>query len=405
MVGQWIVDDRDCQHAVIATLSRGITIFEREIETTSQTDGSQEKKKRRDTGFPPTKQLFQLPNRANKGGSGGNQSTDTDKAASAANKNGMGMHRKEEIAVKMAAEYCMSQFVNQLGNFPPWKDQIGPTRTSTLLDDLSLIKALKDIKAPGIESVQLHDTDQYLGKRIQLFLLDGRVIVGLMDISDLSLPSPDNAETHKAPAVVLICRDTTGRYSWTSHLRYEDLTSKLAPSTPRSTSSASSSPKYTVPLVRAGSSPTFNNLPHMNKPNTSIPIAEAVNCMELPSLDKLLLAKPEKKAELEKLKIITATQQLAEQESQRDETHNIPKSSPESPVDSTVKQYVNYIIPICCNNFANQPFHRPPSQRLFLAQLGYLHNKNRTSVIPLRITDSLISELETLDLLNEYVDS
>jgi hypothetical protein len=143
----------------------------------------------------------------------------------------------------------------------------------------------------------------------------------------------------------------------------------------------------------------------MNKPNTSIPIAEAVNCMELPSLDKLLLAKPEKKAELEKLKIITATQQLAEQESQRDETHNIPKSSPESPVDSTVKQYVNYIIPICCNNFANQPFHRPPSQRLFLAQLGYLHNKNRTSVIPLRITDSLISELETLDLLNEYVDS
>lgn len=377
MVGQWIVDDRDCQHAVIATLSRGITIFEREIETNSQLDGSHEKKKRRDTGFPPTKQLFQLPNRASKGGSG-NQTNDADKAASAINKNGMAMHRKEEIAVKMAAEYCMSQFVNQLGNFPPWKDQVGPTRTSTLLDDLSLIKAWKKSKASNAVS-QRNDTEDAVAKRIQLFLLDGRVIAGLMDISNLV--ENNGGESPKSPAIVLICRDTTGRYSWTSCLRYEDLASKTSPATPRSTSSTSSSPKYNPTLlVRAGSSPTLNNGHLAAKSSTSIPVADAVNWMALPSLEQLLIGKPEKKAELEQMTEITAAQQHAEQEIDNHNPLQIPKAAPES---------------------SHSPIDQTPSERLFMSQLGFLHTKNRNNVIPLRITDSLISELEMLDMLNE----
>jgi hypothetical protein len=377
MVGQWIVDDRDCQHAVIATLSRGITIFEREIETNSQLDGSHEKKKRRDTGFPPTKQLFQLPNRASKGGSG-NQSNDADKAALATNKNGMAMHRKEEIAVKMAAEYCMSQFVNQLGNFPPWKDQVGPTRTSTLLDDLSLIKAWKKSKASNAVS-QRNDPEDPVAKRIQLFLLDGRVIAGLMDISDLV--ENNGGESPKSPAIVLICRDTTGRYSWTSCLRYEDLTSKTSPATPRSTSSTSSSPKYNPTLlVRAGSSPTLNNGHLAAKSSTSIPVADAVNWMALPSLEQLLIGKPEKKAELEQMTEITAAQQHAEQDIDSHDPFHIPKAAPES---------------------SHSPIDQTPSERLFMSQLGFLHTKNRNNVIPLRITDSLISELEMLDMLNE----
>lgn len=377
MVGQWIVDDRDCQHAVIATLSRGITIFEREIESNSQLDGSHEKKKRRDTGFPPTKQLFQLPNRASKGGSG-NQSNDADKATSATNKNGMAMHRKEEIAVKMAAEYCMSQFVNQLGNFPPWKDQVGPTRTSTLLDDLSLIKAWKKSKASNAVS-QRNDTEDTVAKRIQLFLLDGRVIAGLMDISNLV--ENNGGESPKSPAIVLICRDTTGRYSWTSCLRYEDLASKTSPATPRSTSSTSSSPKYNPTLlVRAGSSPTLNNGHSAAKSSTSIPVADAVNWMALPSLEQLLIGKPEKKAELEQMTEITTAQQHAEQDIDSHDPLHTPKAAPES---------------------SHSPIDQTPSERLFMSQLGFLHTKNRNNVIPLRITDSLISELEMLDMLNE----
>lgn len=123
--------------------------------------------------------------------------------------------------------------------------------------------------------------------------------------------------------------------------------------------------------------------------------------MELPSIQQILLEKPEKKAELEQLKSITATQQLAEQNSRRHESQATPAAIPESIATTTNKYEAVRSGVYSCPHLLTCLFHRPPSQRLFLAQLGYLHNKNRTSVIPLKITDSLISELETLDLLNE----
>lgn len=45
--------------------------------------------------------------------------------------------------------------------------------------------------------------------------------------------------------------------------------------------------------------------------------------------------------------------------------------------------------------------HRRPGHRLFMSHLGFLNNKNRSNIVPLKTTDSLVSELETLDLLNE----
>jgi hypothetical protein len=321
MVGQWIVDDRDCQFAVVATLSKGITIFEREPEITSQIDGSQEKKKRRDNAFPPTKQLFQLPNRANKSASG-SQITDPEKIASTQNRNGMGMHKKEEVAVKMAAEYCMSQFVNQLGNFPPWKDHVGPTRTSTLLDDLEILKSWRQKRDNAAHEGEIVEP-------IRFFLLDGRVVIGLMDIKGDG-NEDDAKELCKAPGLVLICRDTTGKYSWTTQLRYEDLTNKLSPSTSRSLSTSSSIVQENQsPYTQTDSGSNAESGVNASKSDVSIPTVEAVNWMALPSLEQLLQEKPDRKAEVEQLKIITATQQLAEEGSQHENSRVIPKVKPD----------------------------------------------------------------------------
>ncbi|KAM3589848.1 hypothetical protein VKS41_000701 [Umbelopsis sp. WA50703] len=372
MVGQWIVDDRDCQFAVVATLSKGITIFEREPEITSQIDGSQEKKKRRDNAFPPTKQLFQLPNRANKSASG-SQITDPEKIASTQNRNGMGMHKKEEVAVKMAAEYCMSQFVNQLGNFPPWKDHVGPTRTSTLLDDLEILKSWRQKRDNAAHEGEIVEP-------IRFFLLDGRVVIGLMDIKGDG-NEDDAKELCKAPGLVLICRDTTGKYSWTTQLRYEDLTNKLSPSTSRSLSTSSSIVQENQsPYTQTDSGSNAESGVNASKSDVSIPTVEAVNWMALPSLEQLLQEKPDRKAEVEQLKIITATQQLAEEGSQHENSRVIPKVKPDG---------------------GDINIEKRPGHRLFMSHLGFLHNKNRRSIVPLKTTDSLISELETLDLLNE----
>ena len=43
--------------------------------------------------------------------------------------------------------------------------------------------------------------------------------------------------------------------------------------------------------------------------------------------------------------------------------------------------------------------------RLLLSELGLLLPQNRTHITPLKITDTLITEIETLDMLNEYVQN
>ncbi|RIB28962.1 hypothetical protein C2G38_2028135 [Gigaspora rosea] len=109
-----------------------------------------------------------------------------------------GQHRygkKGEMAVKLAAEIAMSQFVNHLGNFPAWSDHIGPSRVSTLFnDDLLLAKA--HIAESNVDSIP---------ELVRYFLIDGRVVIGFVEIpkhpiwlinkDSQSLAASDNLET------------------------------------------------------------------------------------------------------------------------------------------------------------------------------------------------------------------
>lgn len=210
LASQWIIDDRDCYKAVISTLSKGITIFERETDSAGPTEAQPEKKKRRDTTFPPTKQLFQLPPRAN-----------SKSSATAANTSQPGsrtsstVHKKEEVAVRMAAEYCMSQFINQLGKFPSWNNRIlangdGGTR----LNDISYLKTRRSKPSNNEATTQNEDEIPESYDTVRYFLIDKRTVIALFDV--------ESNEAKNVPAVIAVIRDTTGKYVWSIEARYKD---------------------------------------------------------------------------------------------------------------------------------------------------------------------------------------
>src|SRR6266498_2503331 len=254
LIGQWIVGDRDCHEAVIATISRGISITpNNDDDSSSPSSSSNDKKKnRRDTA--PNK-LFSA--RSNK-----NIVTNSESISQHHYQNRYG--KKGEVAVKIAAEIAMAQFVNYLGNFPAWGDNIGPSRISTLFNgDLGLAKK------------QLSDSKDFDGgvsmpELVRYFLIDSRVLVGFVEMpkhfswtvgGDIRTPSspgslsdayatptatetpasPVSPGTPKAsipqsylreqsneedssPSVIIVMRDSTGKYSWTSRMVYKTQT-------------------------------------------------------------------------------------------------------------------------------------------------------------------------------------
>lgn len=237
LVSQWIVDDRDCYKAVISTLSKGIMISDRDADAGGP-EAHVEKKKRRDTTFPPTKQLFQLQPRANKNTSSASGSSQQGNAS----RSNSTTHKNEEVAVRMAAEYAMSLFVNQLGKFPSWNASNGRTDLRYAEEDL-------DSK-----------------ESIRYFMVEKRMILAVFDV--------DSGSAKDAPAMIAILRDTTGKYIWSFETKYSD---PRRPSLPQPPSTSS-------PEVKIADSGTKTLDNHTNCAPTAIP----VNVGAIPSVDDLL---------------------------------------------------------------------------------------------------------------------
>lgn len=341
LVGQWIIDDRDCYKAVIATLSKGITLFD--VTPKDQTPREQhqqpsvEKKKRRDTAFPPTKQLFQLPPRVNKQQQ---QLQQQHEAIAASNERAMSNTRnrkKEEVAVRMAAEYCMSQLVNQLGRFA----SLGGSRSATLDD---------------IQQVKQHQKSNH----IRYFLIDKRTLLTLIDVAD----------DQQVPNITAIIRDTTGKYVWSMQTRCKDQ------------NEVEKSPLSSPSIVVEPAKSLNQSQQQMHQKVITVPTAIAVNEREMPTLQTLFIPGSEAWEQWETVKMLMQRQQTSEKE------ENIEDGQP-YPVDPMAT------------------VHRDPSSacgyRLVLSQMGFLLPKNRERITPLHITDAFISEMETLDMLNEQV--
>ncbi|KAI9254631.1 hypothetical protein BDA99DRAFT_574375 [Phascolomyces articulosus] len=397
LVSQWIIDDQDCYKAVIATLSKGITIFDRETDTTNATEAQHpEKKKRRDTTFPPTKQLFQLPPRANKpttttttntagtASANNNNSSPGPSSLASGSRSNSTVHKKEEVAVRMAAEYCMSQFVNQLGKFPSWNEQWFTNRKAMIISDLQQVKYRRWKQQQQQVSVAPDQHDTWESRdSIRYFLFDKRMILTVYDVESTFGPK-------ETPSVVAIIRDTTGKYVWSLETRY-----KNPRKSPSFNGSSETTPTGTSPPViedNSGDSPlSDDSVPTIigttkkqsNDCVLQAPVAQAVNEDALPDIEHLF----DKNSD--NWKQWTSIQSIAECE-QNAEAAAIEKSQTK-PLD----RYCALPTGENINTDSARGF------RLLLSELGLLLPQNRTHITPLRITDTLITEIETLDMLNE----
>lgn len=282
------MDDRDCYQAVIATLSKGITILERTADTASP---STEKKKRRDTTFTPTKQLFQLQPRSNRATSSANSSTSTNNETRSTSTNRQHGYRKEEMAVRMAAEYCMSQFVNQLGR-SPFRDNSTLSQANhwlTSMDDLGHIQQRQSDKAmaattPTSENSETDGLGNFSScDNVRYFLLENKMILAIVDVtgnrddhpppgslplnnSSMITSSTDTTTPERPrniPSLVAIIRDTTGKYIWTMEACYQETRNKQQPSLPQAKQHSLSSLPSSTTSAQLDSTPSNGSTPHL----------------------------------------------------------------------------------------------------------------------------------------------
>ncbi|CAG8567296.1 5681_t:CDS:10 [Gigaspora rosea] len=397
LIGQWIVGDRDCYEAVISTISKGISIIPNNDDENAQPSSPVDKKKNRKEPIP--NKLF-AP-RGNKMSTANNEN----------NLQAGGQHRygkKGEMAVKLAAEIAMSQFVNHLGNFPAWSDHIGPSRVSTLFnDDLLLAKA--HIAESNVDSIP---------ELVRYFLIDGRVVIGFVEIpkhpiwlinkDSQSLAASDNLETpveagtpvstpgtpkapipqtytqkeldevEECPSVIIVMRNSTGKYSWESHMCYKPPigdNSKVRPLSPEIDKDfhepALLSPLQSFPILRTETPPHFLYDQQGTKDQSFIQRVLCFNDDQIPTVNNIFEAGSDSWRAYSGVKKLTQRQKEIEVQAFEERKH--------------VK-------------FDHQ---NPQVFRLFMSQMGLLSLENRHRVIPLHISEKVISDIEKLDLLNE----
>ena len=159
--------------------------------------------------------------------------------------------RADLVLIQQAAEKAMTLFSNQLGNFPIWTDDVGPSRMSTLWNDIGINRAhLENLKssrtfqslesksqsnknlnydygglAPPLPQRPRADTgDAAKTGPVRYFLLDRRIIVGCCESptpTSMTTPSSPTNSTQgsgyvdeRGPFVVVTMRDASGRNSW-----------------------------------------------------------------------------------------------------------------------------------------------------------------------------------------------
>ncbi|KAI9308600.1 hypothetical protein BJ944DRAFT_236837 [Cunninghamella echinulata] len=463
LVSQWIIDDKDCYQAVIATLSKGITIFEKSVDTATPPS---EKKKRRDTTFTPTKQLFQLQPKANRAASSSASSTSSTPSSSSSQQNNSNnnstqqLHRKEEIAIRMAAEYCMSQFVNHLGRSPFGnKLTFRDTRWSIIMDDLQLLRQHQNNKSsaastPTIETSELNSNSNNnnnnnieLCNQLRYFLLDSKLILTIIDITKYKDDKSDNhldtqtpatlnyfssdthgknnndssSSTRNTPSLICIIRDTTGKYIWSMQTQYIDprqqyqqitrsqITDHLAPP-PLSPLSPSSYSHTNNAMTR---SPSSTSLPQFVASPQSIASTEQTDYFHRPF--NISTSSADSKICFSQVTTPSAVavnnddiphlDYIFDKKSENWKQWMAIKKLAENQQEAEQKSLKNKLDkPLdsynCVPTGPNIDTDSAKAFRLILSQIGYMLPQNRHHITPLRLNDNLLTELEGLDKLN-----
>ncbi|KAG0235098.1 glycosyl transferase [Actinomortierella wolfii] len=216
LAGQWIVDDQDCQMAVISSLSSGIHIVERveEFETAHVAPKPTQEKRRWGGGTSGASAMISAvgaPLAIGRPNSSSNSSKlfqnskapgpikilqqkekddNTNKRSRAASSSvvpNIGLtvkpqQRSDLLAIQHAAELAMTQFSLQLSNFPIWINDLGPARVSTLWDDIRLnrvkLKEVELAKDYGDYNPYPYNPQAHTVGPVRYFLVDKKIILG-----------------------------------------------------------------------------------------------------------------------------------------------------------------------------------------------------------------------------------
>ncbi|KAJ3267429.1 hypothetical protein HK104_005904 [Borealophlyctis nickersoniae] len=427
LLGDWIFTDRDCHNAVISTLCRGIGVLSRDDDFAAITNsvgnvavvpstsgmspsathvnikdtsdhggglpnatvissgfatihGSSSDKKKGTRSGPASKFITKIRPPATISGAAG-VSTGTKDA-------GLGLPTfatlSAELAIKTAAETAMAQFLNHLGNFPPFGEVTGVSHLSSLWNEEREVRRiggvkqkLKSIDRDGSFLSEQSAADappnfaEYK-KYLKYFAFDNRVIIGMVEIPQWAVETdgweegnvsggtpPAAFPRQRTPQVVIVLRDGTGKYTWMSTLEYSD-DDKHNPTTTNS--------NITTTLLSAFTTEHHHFTPPQmpySPSGATVVHQTCVNESSIPPLEKLVEAGTDSARAYEIVRKLTERQ--VEKEEKRVE--EIKKS--------------------------------PQVFRMLLAHSGYLTLENRSKLVPLVLSNALLKDLDKLDSLPE----
>ncbi|KAF9574487.1 hypothetical protein EC968_006292 [Mortierella alpina] len=465
LAGQWIVGDQDCHLAVISSISSGIHVVERveEFEASVVPPKPQQEKRRWGGGAAGSAMISAVgaPLSLGKPSSGGavklfmannkypgpikilNHESKKDKenrknrSASSSMSGHIKASRPELLVIQHAAEMAMTQFSNQLGHFPIWTDDIGPSRMSTLWNDLAMnrssLASLKRLLGfePSDQSNQQQQQQQqphYYHQSQQpyrttytphpspgsdikgparYFLLDRRIILGCCEVSTLPEADADLAKQFvddQGPFVAVTMRDPSGKNSWKVRMsHYESHGAAQGPN--RSLHSQEPHKAHLDSKVAVDHEKPLGT----KEDSTLSTVAHGPKVLAVEAADELNIGlkrhvRPVKKRtpRIDQENDIADDQERKEQEQEqeRDQEHAaVGDETPiktafdqgETGVDGNLRETTQLV----------QVSHTAQAAGVLMAQMGYLSLENRSRVVPLYLSERLLAELQFLDDLKE----
>ncbi|KAF9582106.1 hypothetical protein BGW38_000639 [Lunasporangiospora selenospora] len=449
LAGQWIVGDQDCHLAVISSISNGIHIIERvEEQEASVVPPKPQQEKRRWGGVAAGNVMISAvgaPLSISKPSSGAaaklfqvnskypgpikilNQELKKEKgnrknrSTSSSMSGHVRPNRPDLVLIQHSAELAMTLLSNQLGHYPVWTDDIGPSRMSTLWNDIALNRnKLENLcKSGELESLSrpasMHPLDQnFLNQRprihyvvdvvgpVQYFLLDRRVILGCCEVDEGGGPERNSFVDEHGPFAVVTMRDSSGRNSWKVRMSRHNQQDQQRTGDRRSIRSRVASQASTVEADRenrrepdleeeeeGGEGGEGGREGEDSEDDDTIPPGPSVLCVEAADEKEIGLQRYERPPRATHTPDgATDVEDSSEPVTLNEETG--PKSAfgpgevlPEKSVELQSS-------PTGSNAF-----------RVLLAQMGYLSLENRSRIVPLHLSDNLLKELQFLDSLKE----
>ncbi|KAF9102141.1 hypothetical protein BGX29_004915 [Mortierella sp. GBA35] len=397
LAGQWIVGDQDCHLAVISSIAAGIHIIERveEYEASVIPPKPQQEKRRWGGGAAGNAMISAVgaPLSLTKPSSGAaaklfqvnnkypgpikilSQELKKDKesrknrSASSSISGHVKASRPDLTVIQHAAEMTMTVFSNQLSHFPVWTDDIGPSRMSTMWDDIAMNRAsLGNIKE-NTEFASLEAQQQ-----------QHRHFYGSCPVSHLPATHRDSGSfvDERGSFVIVTMRDSNGKNSWKLRVNNEVSQNGVKKGSCLEEEGSGHQLKDQNGRIEAGDA--------QDKEGDAIAYGQGLRVMATEVADEASIGL---KQYVRSVRNATNPKVTVEQPDgpMIEPEPKLAFDEGEMDVDPS-SQHVSHA-------------SGPNVFRILMAQMGYLSLENRSRIMPLHLSERLLAELQFLDGLKE----